>query len=457
MSVPQTSVRLIALVSVVSVVGLFVVIASSYPVPKTLDLGRLLFWIVLTLAASWLPVKLPGVGIQAYPNTAPLIAAAFDSELVNPIGVIWVAVIGTFSLREFRGLVAWYGTLYNHMNFALASFAAWASLSFGSLYVRQDDPLGTVVQIVLAGGAFSLVNASLSVLAAAVRTGTPPRRVWSQTMPGVGLGIISQVPLGWLMAEIAVKVGLWATLLFAVPLLLARYSFTKFVEGRELFFGSVSALSQAIDAKDGYTRGHADRVSRIAGAIAHELGLSDGEVERIELAAMLHDIGKIGVEDRILLKPSRLDEAEQNAMRRHPIYSAAILNPSSQLRPLVPIVLHHHEQYDGSGYPDGLVGEEIPVGSRILLVADAYEAMTSDRLYRKAIGHERALEQLHKYSGIQFDPRVVAAFERVLAKRGVVAFEASHLPPITYETVEELRRRLIHDRREREKEHVHAG
>src|SRR5438552_6669615 len=116
--------------------------------------------------------------------------------------------------------------------------------------------------------------------------------------------------MGWLMAQIAVGVGYWATIPFAVPLLLARYSFTKYTETRDLFFGSVSALSQAIDAKDGFTRGHADRVSRIAGAICREMGLGESEIERIELAGLLHDIGKIGVEDRILIKPTRLDDEE---------------------------------------------------------------------------------------------------------------------------------------------------
>src|SRR2546430_6158668 len=131
--------------------------------------------------------------------------------------------------------------------------------------------------------------------------------------------------MGWLMADFALKVSLWAVALFFLPLFLARYTFTKYAETRELFFGTVSALSQAIDAKDGFTRGHADRVSRIAGAVAREMGLSEAEIERIELAGLLHDIGKIGVEDRILMKPMRLDADEQELMRRHPIYGPSIL------------------------------------------------------------------------------------------------------------------------------------
>jgi HD-GYP domain-containing protein (c-di-GMP phosphodiesterase class II) len=141
-------------------------------------------------------------------------------------------------------------------------------------------------------------------------------------------------------------------------------------------------------------------------------------------------------------------------MRRHPIYGASILEPSAALRPLAPIVLHHHENYDGSGYPAGLRGEEIPIGSRIMIVADAYEAMTSDRIYRKAIGHERAMEQLNRFKGVQFDPKLVRALEQVVQKRGSAAFEISDLPPINYETLAELRRRLAREPLVRD---AHAG
>ncbi len=441
------------LVAAVCVVGIVVVVRSTYPVPADLDLGRLFFWIALALFASALPVYLPG-GVNVSVNTAVLIASAFDPVLSNPFGAVWTALLGTLQMRDIRRELAWYGTLYNRMVYVLASFLAWQAIAATNPLIRPNDPAGAVAQVAIAGVVFTFSNFGLGIAAASLRTRTPIRRVWALSISNVAMGLLGLVPLGWLMSEIGAKVGLWASLFFLVPLVLARYVFHRYVEIRELFFGTVSALSQAIDAKDGYTRGHADRVSRIAGSIARELGVSEAEIEQIELAGMLHDIGKIGVEDRILLKPVRLDQDEQEAMQRHPIYGASILEPSKQLRPLVPIVLHHHEHYDGSGYPEGLVGEDIPMGSRILLVADAYEAMTSDRIYRKAIGHERALEQLNKYQGIQFDPRVVRTFEQLLQKRGAAAFEASDLTPITYETLAEVRRRLSREPKTRESSHV---
>ena len=409
---------------------------------RELDLGPIFFWVVITLVAAALRVSLPG-GVSATITTAPLLAAIFDPTLPNPLAACWIAFLGTFEPRDFRPReVPWYGVLYNRATFVLSVLSGWLLLWLTQPAIRPGEPLGVVAQIVLVGGAFSLANTGLAVLAASARTHSPFARTWAMSVRNIAIGLVAQVPLGWLMAQMASAVGHWAVLLFMVPLLLARYSFSKYTETRDLFFGSVSALSQAIDAKDGFTRGHADRVSRIAGAIAREMGLSEKAIEQIELAGLLHDIGKIGVEDRILMKPARLDADETELMRRHPIYGASILEPSAALRPLVPLVLHHHENYDGSGYPESLKGEEIPLGSRIIIVADAYEAMTSDRIYRKAIGHEKALEQLNKYKGVQFDPNAVRALESTIAKHGVGAFEVSDLPPINYETLAELRKRL---------------
>jgi len=421
-------------------IGAVALLWVSTPLPVTLDAGRFAFWIGVTLAAAALPVRLPG-GLFAHMTTAPILAALFDPTLPQPFTACWVAVLGTIELRDIRGRIPWYGAVYNKLDYAMSAFAAWLALSAVSVSSR-DEPLIVLLQIVSAGAAFMLTNNALSVLAASARTGSPLSRTFAVSVRNISVGLISQVPLGWLMAEIAFKVGLWATLLFMVPLLLARYSFTKYTELRDLFYGSVSALSQAIDAKDGFTRGHADRVSRIAGAVARDMGLGEAEIEQIELAALLHDIGKIGVEDRILMKPAKLESDETELMRRHPIYGASILEPSAALRPLVPMVKHHHENYDGSGYPDGLKGEAIPLGSRIIIVADAYEAMTSDRIYRKAIGHDRAMDQLNRYKGVQFDPKVVRAIGLLLEKRGPAAFEVSDLPPIEYETLAELRQRL---------------
>src|SRR6266542_4036494 len=423
------------------VLGAAVILARvSFPPPSDFDLGRIFFWTVITLIAAALPVRLPG-GVHATITTAPVLAALFDPGLPNPFGVCWVALLGTFEPRDLRGEPKWYGTSFKRAVWGLSAFGGWVAYTQTASAIRPGDPIGVIAQIVAAGGVFAVINSALALLANSLKTGIPLSRVWALSVSNIAIGIVSQVPLGWLMAEIADRVGQWAAVLFMVPLLLARYSFSKYTETRDLFFGTVSALSQAIDAKDGFTRGHADRVSRIA----RDIGLAEKQIEHIELAGLLHDIGKIGVEDRILMKPARLEADEQELMRRHPIYGASILEPSAALRPLVPIVLAHHENFDGSGYPQGLKGDDIPIGSRILIVADTYEAMTSDRIYRKAPGHDRAMEQLNRYKGTQFDPVCVRALQTCIQRRGPDSFEANDLPPINYETLAELRRRLARE------------
>ena len=176
-----------------------------------------------------------------------------------------------------------------------------------------------------------------------------------------------------------------------------------------------SSASQAIDLKDAYTGKHARDASEVAVRLSRSLRLAESEVRKIRIASILHDIGKIGVSVRIIRKPSALDPSEMNAMRQHPVIGAEIMKPAELLTDAAEIVRHHHEHFDGSGYPDGLKGEEIPMGSRIVLVADAYNAITTDRPYRRARSKEEAFRILRDGAGKQFDPVVVDTLESITA------------------------------------------
>lgn len=180
-------------------------------------------------------------------------------------------------------------------------------------------------------------------------------------------------------------------------------------ELESLSVGTIRALADALDAKCDYTAGHSLRVSRIAVLIGRQLALPDDMLRDVELGGILHDIGKIGVPESILWKPDKLTPEERSIMSRHPVKSAEIIGDLKGLVRAREYVKHHHEYFDGSGYPDGLKGEDIPIGARIILVSDAYDAMTTDRPYRKAIGHERAIQELRKLRDTQFDPNVVHA------------------------------------------------
>ena len=181
-------------------------------------------------------------------------------------------------------------------------------------------------------------------------------------------------------------------------------------ELKDAFYGTAQALAETIEKRDPYTGGHTKRVMNYSLAIGRMLGLNRAELENLKLSAILHDIGKIGVRDSVLLKESRLDPAELEAMNMHPKYGSDILSHVKQLKDVIPGMRGHHEKYDGTGYPDGLKGSEIPLTARIIAVADTFDAMTTDRPYRKALSAESAFEELRKYAGRQFDPAAVEAF-----------------------------------------------
>ena len=181
-------------------------------------------------------------------------------------------------------------------------------------------------------------------------------------------------------------------------------------EMKDLFLSTVKSLVSAIDAKDDYTHRHSQRVARYSVAIAAEMGLSPKDQEDMQLAALLHDVGKIGTPEDILLKPGTLTKEEWHEMKKHPLHSVQILEQIKPFKKIVQWVRHEHERFDGKGYPDGIKGEEIPMPSRIIAVADAYDAMTSDRHYRKRMSEGEALERIRQASGTQFDPQMVKAF-----------------------------------------------
>lgn len=186
---------------------------------------------------------------------------------------------------------------------------------------------------------------------------------------------------------------------------------------RSLFISTVSSLANAIDAKSPWTKGHSERVMNIAAALAEEMGLSELYVEQIKIAGLLHDIGKIGILEALLEKPDKISDEEFPPMLQHPEKGVAILSPIEQLQDILPTIRHHHERYDGSGYPDGLKGEEIPLQARIVAVADAFDAMVSDRPYKKGFTVRKALKALEKGAGSQFDPDVVECFRTKVADR----------------------------------------
>ncbi len=176
----------------------------------------------------------------------------------------------------------------------------------------------------------------------------------------------------------------------------------------------VEILRRTVEAKDSYTRGHSDRVSKYSSLIGRKLGLYEEDIELLKIGGLFHDIGKIGIPDNILLKSEKLTDNEYNEIKNHPLIGAHILENSNIFENIIPIVLCHHEKYDGTGYPQKLKGKNIPFLARIVAIADSYDAMTSKRAYRSALPIDIVKLELKKYSGTQFDPKIVAAFLDIL-------------------------------------------
>ena len=223
---------------------------------------------------------------------------------------------------------------------------------------------------------------------------------------------------GWLVAFNHSRGGEFGTveasLLSSVGAILGIHSGNSelYQQQREFFAGVVRALTSAIDAKDPYTCGHSDRVARVAVRLAEELGCNRKQVDTIYLSGLLHDIGKIGIDDNVLRKPGKLTEAEYEHIKTHAEIGYKILKDIKQLDDVLPVVLHHHEQWDGKGYPHGLAGDAIPQLARIVAVADAFDAMGSDRPYRKGMPDEKLDAILRDGAGKQWDAAVVEAFFR---------------------------------------------
>ena len=400
------------LVLIVVAVGSLALVAAFVLFPLPSDPLFLPFWILVTLVASAAPVRLPR-GSQANVAGSPILAAAF---LGGPAAAVVVAAIGTFELREVRGDVPWYGTLYNH---ATLRHSGIRGVAFHIEAIAGAGPIQCAAPITLGGGICrrrrvpGVQLVCLSSAAVAVRIAFQSER-FSRAIWALSDGsMVAYAPLAWLMAVVSVAVGQWAVVLFGLPLATTRSAYKRVVEIRDMFTQTISSLSSAVDAKDHFTAGHSKRVQEISVEIGRQLRCSEAELEALEWGGLLHDIGKIGVPDAVLLKPDRLTREERVIMNMHPVKGEEIIRPVQRLAPELPIIRHHHEWYNGSGYPDHLVGEGIPKLARILHVADAFEAMTAARPYRMTpLTAEQAMGELRKYAGIQFDPVMVDAFAR---------------------------------------------
>lgn len=320
--------------------------------------------------------------------------------------------------------------------------AGWLYVSLGGSPSVSDFNLA-VLPFVVAVSVYFVINLGAPAIAIALSSHIPLSESWRKLVGSSLLFDFLASPLALLLAFLYARVQLWGVIVVTVPLFLIRHVYSMNLQIEQVNRDLLELMVKAIEARDPYTSGHSLRVSRMAGTIARAMGLPGKLVEQIETAALLHDVGKIHEEYAVILhKEGPLDEQERALIRTHPIRSFELVRTISSFRGTVDAaVRHHHENYDGSGYPDGLAGKAIPVGARIIMVADTADAMTTDRPYRAALSYDEVVREFNRFAGAQFDPEIIAVFASSSAVKRLV--EANQVKPAQLPDKEPSRKRLL--------------
>ncbi len=436
----QLSRRLALVVGLVSTLGVAAGILGLVFGSST-DIVGMLAIVALVGVGQALALELDDGAISVSAVGALAGAAMFGSRVALAIAVTTALV--DWSARR----PAIHNVLFNTGALTFACLAAAMVSSAG--FDGGVGELVTVISGLLAGAAYFVVNTGLFAAAVALETREPWLRGWQERFLWLAPHYLVYGFIGGVITIAYNAVGLYALAVFAVPLLLMRKTQEAYLSHtrrsaqklrqaaetihtqnvsleqanrllKERSTAAMESLSATVDARDAYTAGHSRRVQQLALAMGRELNLSQAELDLLGHAALFHDIGKLAIPDSVLLKPASLTNEEWALMQRHADEGARIIDRLGFLNDAVPAIRHHHERFDGTGYPDRLTGEEIPLGARIIHVADALDSMLTTRIYRAARPLDEALAELRRAAGTQFCPRCVSALERILPNESLV-------------------------------------
>ncbi|MFO7245923.1 MAG: HD-GYP domain-containing protein [Thermaerobacter sp.] len=370
----------------------------------------LFFLLILVTESVSVPLFRHGSSVSV--SFALMYAAAL---LFEPLAAVWAAAFGTVRVMDLQGKVRLPLVVYNRLQMALATLAASLTFRLAEGDLTRFAETRTIMAGLAAGVAFFAANVVLVLIGFSVVQRLPNwQSTFIQGLRWVAANWVTVLPIAYLIAATYRQMGVLSIVFYSIPLLAARQSFQLYVDARNQYLDTIRSLAAALEARDPYTFGHAERVARMAVEVGRQLRLPRADLEALEVAALLHDVGKIGIADVILRKTEGYTSRDFREMMKHPIIGARILANVKSLDRVAPWVRHHHERMDGLGYPDGLRGEQIPLGARIISVVDAFDAMISARPYKPARTVHDALQELERCAGSQFDPEVVAAFRRAI-------------------------------------------
>jgi len=397
---------------IVSAIALFIYLIPFLPSLSSIW-WVIIFFIIISILAEFIPVDLPIGGV---------ISIGFPIDFViilvyGPALAMLITAVGALMGETIERERSWDKVIFNAAQYSLTAGISGIVYQQAGGVVGAQNIFQFIFPAAICALTYCFINITLFILVVSFAKNVKIKTIWRTSIKEMIPSYIAEAPMGFLMAIVYVEVGIIGILLFFLPLLLARRSFELYTKMRKVYLDTIRALAAAIDAKDPYTKGHSERVAEMSLALAQELNLSDKDIENIEYTALLHDIGKIGIADNILGKNSSLTNKEFDKIKEHTVMGAKIIEPVDFLKNSYEAIYHHHERYNGDGYPDGIKEKKIPLSARIIAVADAYDAMGSDRPYRKKLSHNKILKELKEQSGQQFDPEVVKAFISVLKRK----------------------------------------
>ncbi|WP_273327203.1 HD-GYP domain-containing protein [Vallitalea guaymasensis] len=378
-----------------------------------------LFWGLLATVTETFLISFPsGVAVSvglAVTVTAMIICGPTTGAIVAGIGFIFrMPVIEGERRHIFNTQIS--RTMFNISQvvvvIGIAGEILYGVLGYTKGTLNTLSELVPVVLIIIL--ICEILNSFLVAIMINLMHGKNILETFVNNLKGIVPSLLGIGALGIIMALADMRYGKGVVVLFFAPLLVARYSFKLYFESQSMAMETIHALNDALEVKDAYTGGHATRVQEYAVKLAKASGMKKKEVEMIRTAALLHDIGKIGIPDFILNKKGKLTKEEYDIIKEHPVMGARILSNVDSLKEISNIIRHHHEKYDGTGYPDALKGADIPIESAILAIADSFDAMTTDRPYKRAMASLEALDELKVNKGTQFNPLLVDQFIKVM-------------------------------------------
>lgn len=406
-------------ITLVIIIGLSFILYSVSKVntDKTIDIIVFGFFAALAESFPVLIAKEVTVSVAfAVDLMAILIFGPYEGALIAAVGTAFQ--IGRYADGRIRNIfnLPYYKTLFNVSQISLSvGIGGLAYKYLGGIPGEYVYPNYIFISIV-ASIVYYIINTVLMAKLLSLLTNKFFFTVWVKDFKWAIINFLFLAFLGITMSEAFVKYGYISLILFFVPLFMIRYMFKLYMDSRQSYYDTIDVLVKALDAKDRYTAGHSKSVEKLAAIMCRELGFSENHTEMVRIAALLHDIGKIGVNEAVLNKPGKLNDEELSIIRAHPQKGYEILKDVPALKRACLWVKYHHEWYNGNGYPDGIKGNEIPLEAQILSIADVFDALVSDRPYRSAFPQDEAYRIIVESEGTQFDPKIINIFKRAFAK-----------------------------------------